>query len=163
MFRFVIKFSILESLGWVVFLFLQVWGLLGQHMHPCLRRPLSLLHLIGSHCIVIRACMHRGHCPPEYGLNRGLVRRLIRARPELNQDSIRASLEHDHCMRMCMHSIKHAQLRRPKHTYIVHRLETCHGACFCSKLHATLAMYAWSACFATAGLSQAVPQWRVHV
>lgn len=24
-FRFVIKFSILESLGWVVFLFLQVW------------------------------------------------------------------------------------------------------------------------------------------
>ena len=25
MFRFVIKFSVLESLGWVVFLFLQVW------------------------------------------------------------------------------------------------------------------------------------------
>lgn len=37
MFRFVIKFSILESLGWVVFLFLQVRLLLLSLLYfPCL-------------------------------------------------------------------------------------------------------------------------------
>ena len=50
MFRFVIKFSALESLGWVVFLFLQVWLIIDDAFDFPAWLPLVRTEKLLSHC-----------------------------------------------------------------------------------------------------------------